>query len=439
MQFAITRAPVLAASRLVERVHHLRRTIGLSVMVGVAVWLAAAVVARADVAPEVPGQVERLPQPFHAHWAWVSDLILERMALLDTDTGDFLGMINGGYGPISPLFPQKRAEIYVPTTYYSRRTRGERTDLLEIHDAVTLSPLDEVRVPGKRATDAVALGHAAMSDDERFVALFNWTPRTSLSIVDVEQRRFAGEIEIPGCSLVYAAGPRRFFSLCADGAALVVTLDDTGKETSKVRTPAFFDPHRDPVTEKAVRYRDQWQFVSFDGRVYPVDVSAATLSFGEPWSLLSDADRRETWRIGGLQHLAVHRPSGRLYSLVHKGGPDTHKEPGAEVWVYDLVKRQRVQRVPLRNPGMTIYGFPVNFWRSWMWPFNRLGDWALDSAAPALVTHIEVTQDGEPRLLTASQYSGAIGVYDAMDGAFLRRVLPTGWTTDLLVAPWTGQ
>jgi hypothetical protein len=135
----------------------------------------------------------------------------------------------------------------------------------------------------------------------------------------------------------------------------------------------------------------------------------------------------------------VHDASGRLYSLVHRGEKDTHKEPGEEVWVYDLAKHARVLRVPLRNPGFTVYGFPVDFWRTWLWPFDRLGQWALDTAAPPLVTHIEVTQDDNPHLLTASQFSGAIGVYDAVNGVFLRRVMPTGWTTDLLVAPWTGK
>jgi methylamine dehydrogenase heavy chain len=406
---------------------------------GALCFVLAPIAALADVAPEVPGQVEKLAQPPHAHWAWVSDLILERTALLDTDTGEFLGLINGGYGPIAPLFPKTRAEIYVPTTYYSRRTRGERTDLLEIYDAATLSFVEEVSVSGKRATDAVALAHGALSDDDRFVALFNWTPRTSLSIVDVAQRAFVGEIEIPGCSLVYAAGPRRFFSLCADGAALVVTLDEAGRQLSKVRTPPFFDPNEDPVTEKAVRHGNQWLFVSFDGHVRSVDVSGATLNFGEPWSLLGEAERKENWRVGGAQHLAVHQAKGLLYSLVHRGEVDTHKEPGEEVWIYDLARRVRTQRVVLRNPGFTVYGFPVDFWRTWVWPFDRLSEWAIDSAAPALVTHIEVTQDGAPHLLAASQFSGSIGVYDALSGALLRRVSPTGWTTDLLVAPWSGQ
>jgi methylamine dehydrogenase heavy chain len=401
--------------------------------------LLVAVSVKADVQPERIGQVERLAQPFHAHWVWVGDLVLERAALMDLDTGRFLGMINGGFGTIMPLFPSRRAEIYVPSTYYSRRTRGERTDVLEIYDAPTLSVVGEVVLPPKRATNAVALGHAALSDDDRFAAIFNWTTGQSLSIVDVEARRFAAEIATPGCSLVYAAGPRRFFSLCGDGAALSITIDDQGHEASRVRTQPFFDPQTDPVTEKAVRYGNQWLFVSFEGQVHPVDVSGPQLRFGSVWSLVTDAERGENWRIGGLQHSAVHQKTGRFYALMHRGGPDTHKDPGTEVWIYDLASHRRRQRVKLLNPGLTVYGFPVQFGRHWVWPFNHLSDWLLDTFAPAEVTAIQVTQDDAPLLFTASQFSGSLGVYDAVSGRFLRRVEPTGWTSDILLAPWDGK
>jgi methylamine dehydrogenase heavy chain len=395
--------------------------------------------ALAEVPAEKTGQVEQLPLPPHAHWAWVGDLILQRSALIDLDDGQFLGMINGGYGTIMPLFASQRPEIYVPATYYSRYWRGERTDAIEIYDLATLAPIGEVVIPPKRATNAVALGHAALSDDDRFVATFNWTTGTSLSIVDVAQRTFAGEITTPGCSLVYAAGPRRFFSLCADGSAFTVTLDEQGHEASRERSQPFFDPKVDPVTEKAVRDGDRWLFVSFDGKLYSVDVSGAQLTFGAPWPLLSEADREQSWRIGGMQHLAVHERSGRLYTLMHRGGADTHKEPGEEVWIYDLAAKQRVARIELVNPGVTVYGFSIDVGRNWIWPFNRTFDWLLDTFAPAVVGFIQVTQDDAPLLLTASQYFGSIGVYDALSGKFLRRVQPTGWTSDVLLAPWGGK
>jgi methylamine dehydrogenase heavy chain len=394
--------------------------------------------ARAEVPPEVPGRVEKLPEPFSAHWVWVADLVLERASLIDLDTNRYLGMVNGGYGPIAPLFPKKRPEMYVPGTYYSRRTRGERTDVVSIYDVATLSPIAEVVIPPKRAIDAVPMAHAALSDDERFVAVFNWTPGTSLSIVDVEKREFVGEIPIPGCSLVYAAGPRRFLSLCGDGSALVVRLDETGREAGKERTSPFFDPRADPVTEKAVRYHDKWIFASFEGRVRTVDVSGPQVTFEEPWAMVPRPQRRESWRIGGLQHLAVHEGKGRLYALMHIGGPDTHKEPGSEVWVYNLERRARKGRIILTNPGLTIYGFPIEF-DHMTWPFGSIVGWLFDKLAPAFVSHIAVTQDDAPLLVTVSQFSGSIGVYDLPKGKFVGRVGATGWSSDLLMAPWGGE
>ena len=191
-----------------------------------------------------------------------------------------------------------------------------------------------------------------------------------------------------------------------------------------------------PVTEKAVRVGNQWLFVSFDGIVHPVDGSGAEPVFGPTWSLVDAADRAENWRIGGGQHLAAHRASGRLYALMHRGGPDTHKDPGEEVWIFDLATQRRITRVPLKNPGFTIYGFPVSGGDG---ALGKVTDWLLDHFAPPLVGYIAVTQDEQPLLVTASQFSGALGIYDASSGAFLRRVGPTGWTSDVLQAPWGGS
>lgn len=403
------------------------------------VVVVAAATAKAQVAPEKQGSIEKLPQPFQPHWVWVTDVLLERAALIDLDASRFLGVVPGGYGTIMPLFPKRRPEVYVPATYYARRTHGERTDVIEIYDIDTLSHSGEVVIPAKRATNAVALGHSALSDDDRFVAVFNWTTGTGLSIVDMEQRRFVTEIETPGCSLVYAAGPRRFFSICGDGSLFVVTLNDDGSEASHTRSKPFFAPQTDPITEKAVRVGKQWLFVSFDGLIRPIDASGAEPVFADTWSLLTDADRKDSWRIGGLQHLAAHVASGKLYALMHQGGVDTHKEPGSEVWVYDIATRRRVERIKLVFPGATVYGFPVEIGKNWVWPFNGLTDWALDHLAPPSVTAINVTQDDQPLLFTVSQFSGAVAVFDARSGQFLRRVQPVGWTSDAVFAPWDGK
>jgi uncharacterized membrane protein YphA (DoxX/SURF4 family) len=144
--------------------------------------------------------------------------------------------------------------------------------------------------------------------------------------------------------------------LCANGGALVVTLDDAGREQSVERTPQFFDPEQRPgdgeggparqrVAVRVVRGTDPSR-----RRVRSAD------SLREKWSLVDDADRTGKWRVGGGQHLAVHAPSGRLYALMHQGEKDTHKNPGTEVWVYDLAGRRRVQRITLMNPLLSFVG-----------------------------------------------------------------------------------
>jgi len=381
------------------------------------------------------GRVETLAAPLSPHLVWASDAVMRRIALADLESGDTLGVIDGGFGITAALFARKRPELYVPETHYSRGARGERTDVVTVYDALSLRPVAEVVIPPRRAINPLPSANAALTDDDRFGLVFNMTPATSVSVVDLEQRAFVAEIATPGCSLVYAAGSRRFVSPCADGALLVVTLDESGREASKVRTRAFFAPWRDPVTEKAVRRADEWLFVSFEGRVHPVDVSGAEPRFAEPWDLLAAEDRAEGWRIGGQQHLAVHAATGRLYSLVHQGPPDTHKDPGSELWVYDLAQRRRVDRIALRSPGLTYLGAPIDPGPRLFWPLGRLFEMVL-SLAGIGVTGVAVTQDERPLLVTGSSFSGSLGIYDALSGEFLHRVAPGNMTTLVLQVPW---
>ena len=391
--------------------------------------------ARADLPVDEVGRVEVLGAPLSPHLVWASDGLLRRIALCDLESGDTLGMLDGGYGITAALFARSRPELYVPETHYSRGARGDRTDVLTVYDALSLAPVAEVELPPRRAMNVLPTANEALTDDDRFALVFNMTPATSVSVVDLERRAFTGEIATPGCSLVYAAGARRFVSPCADGALLVVTLDASGREASKLRTRPFFDPHRDPVTEKAVRRGDEWLFVSFEGRVHPVDVSGAEPRFPEPWDLFTGEERSEGWRIGGRQHLAVHAATGRLYSLVHQGPPDTHKDRASELWIHDLSERRRVARIALRSPGLTYLGEPIDPAPHLFWPLDRL--WELLLARTGLgVDGIAVTQDERPLLVTGSSFSGSLGVYDALTGEFLRRVAPGNTTTLALQVPW---
>ncbi|HVH20311.1 MAG TPA: amine dehydrogenase large subunit [Myxococcota bacterium] len=411
----------------------MRRVVWQAAGVACAHWLVAA---RAELPVEQPGAVAVLP-PAQSHWIVVSDFVLQRSAFVDLDAGAFLGMVSTGYGVQEAAWPRTRAEFYLPETYYSRGTRGARSDVVTVYDQATLAPLAEIPLPPKRATNTLATGNVALSDDDRFLAVFNMTPATSLSIADVAARAFVGEVATPGCSLVYAAGPRSFMMLCADGALLHVALREDGRPARLERSAPFFDPERDPITEKAVRAGMRWLFVSFEGQVHEVDWTSGSPRFAAPWSLVDDALRAEGWRIGGSQILALHAPSGRLYVLMHQGGPDSHKDAGTELWVYDLASHSRVQRIPARHPGFEILGESPAFGRDWPTPFDGFYDWLLDNVAPHPgIDRVVVTQDGHPLVATSSERGGSLAIYDGLTGEFLRRVGSGGLSPSGLAAPF---
>ena len=215
---------------------------------------------------------------------------------------------------------------------------------------------------------------------------------------------------------------------------LSVTLDDAGREKTKERTAPFFDPNADPVTEKAARAGNQWLFVSFAGVIHPVDLSSDPPSFGKTWSVVSDDDRRASWRIGGTQQLTVHAVSGRLYALMHQGEKDTHKDPGTEIWVFDIATHMRLQRIALRSPLVGFLrrqlGLTSGGWTA------RLATWMLRAVLPNPgVDRILVTQDDAPVLVTGTTFPSTLEVRDGRSGALLRDVSEVGVAGSVIAAP----
>lgn len=391
-----------------------------------------AATAAADLPLEPVGRVATIETPYSPHWIFVGDALGQRTAIVDLDDGRMLGTLDSGFGIPQTLQPTRRSEIYVIETHYSRGSRGERSDVLTIYDKASLAPVAEIGLPPKRALSATPVAHAALSDDERFAAIFNLTPASSLSIVDLERRRFVAEIDTPGCSLVYPVGRRRFASLCMNGSVLVVRIDDSGNEAGKQRSDPFFDPETDPVTEKAARFGERWLFPSYDGWIHPVDFSGPKPSFEERWSLTSEREREDGWKIGGYQHLAVHPASATLYALMHQGGIDSHKQPGSEVWCYDLATRERTQRVELVNPGFTYLGVPIEGGPTWSWLVDWIADRIMHAIPEIGVDSIAVTPDDDPRLITSGMFSGGIASFDAHTGEFLGRVFSGNMTNVML-------
>lgn len=401
-------------------------------LLAVAVGLSAPPAVRAQIEPDEHGQVAILPAATGAHWLWVPDRLLRHAQLFDGDTGRALGTLDGTFslsGP-APLFSPKRGEIYVVDQVYARGHRGERKDYVTIYDATTLTVRGEVEIPPRSSGVGHGYALAAVLDDERFLVVFNQDPANSVSVVDLETRQFVDEIVIGGCACVYPTGGSQFGTLCGNGTAIEVELDATGHKARATRSEKFFDVVQDPLTEKGVRDGSRWLFASFEGTLQPVDFAGEQPVAEPAWPLFTATEREASWRIGGMQHLAYHRATHRLYSLVHKGGPGSHKEPGSAVWVYDVVQKQRVQQI-------TVPGLLPAFVRPFL-HLERNGwtDWLLRQVLPSPGAHaIAVTQDEHPLLFLRHDEIGAIGVLDAATGTTIREIEEAGLAGPLLIVP----
>ena len=291
-----------------------------------------------------------------AHDANFDALIAGRVVLVDVAPANkhYKGALDASQFP-SFTESTKHGELYVAETHYSRGTRGERTDVITIYDRETLAPTGEIFLPGaKRGLVVVNRYSLQLVDDDRYMFVFNFTPAASITMIDVKQRKILSETQIPGCALVYPTGTRGFSSLCSNGTFVSIQFDASGKVSGREVTDVFFDIDQDPLFDKPVYIGQTAHFPTFKGKVYPVDMSGEVAKVGEPWSMLTDAEVREGWRPGGWQ-IGTTSDVGLIYVLMSPDGKDgSHKDGGAEAWVFDPEKRQRVQRIGLKNWSVSL-------------------------------------------------------------------------------------
>jgi len=348
----------------------------------------------AQLPPEPPAT--KTLGPWQPHWVFVLDsnfpyLTANKAVLLDGDRMDMLGMISLGYLANLEIAPDGR-EIYAIETFHSRLTRGERTDVVTVYDARTLLPTAEIPIPPKRFLVVTKRPVTGLTTDGRFLLVYNFTPSSSVSVVDLKARRFVGEVETPGCAFVYPTAPRRFVMICADGSLLGVTLDESGQAAALNRSERVFDPDEDPVFEHVARLGSRLYLVSYKGKIYEVEGRGPVPQLVRSFSLPS-----EGFRPGGWQLVAAH-PNGLLYVLVHAGGDWTHKQPGEEVWVVNLREGRRVDRIKLVEPANSLW----------------------------------VTQDEKPLLFALSEH-GFLQVYGAFSGRYLGRIDEVGISPFVLI------
>jgi methylamine dehydrogenase heavy chain len=366
--------------------------------------LLAASTAIGQIQPEPTGVIRTLPETYPADWIIAQDgaffhMLNGKFIVLDASSDDPADRVKGMFDAsfIAQFYQaHSRPEMYVAESFYSRGNRGERTDVITIYEKSTLKPVDEVVIPPKRISGMPTNYHLQAVDGERFLLAYNFTPATSVSVVDIVNREFVGEIPIPGCSLVYPMAGRGFASLCTDGTMMSVQLDESGNPVSNARTDVFFDANNDPLMEKAAMIDGVAYFPTFLGRVVPVDLTGDEPAVGEAWSLIGN--EQGGWRPGGLAVTATDS-GGRLYVLMHPEGYEgSHKDPGTEVWIFDVERERRVERLALALPAITI----------------------------------GVTRGDEPLLVTTN-VNLEIDVYDVGNGDFQRTLSGTGAQTPFLL------
>ena len=316
----------------------------------------------AELPVETIPNVETLPASYPDTWVYAHDtnffsLSDAKVVLVDVaaENRNYKGSIPSSHFP-SFLAATTRPEVYVAESIYSRRMRGERTDLVTIYDKVNLAPIGEVVLPGgKRGMIVTHKNTLQFLDNEKLLLVYNFTPSTSVSVVDIEKRAFLAEVGIGGCVMIYPSKQRSFGSLCNDNTMLVTHLDEKGMISKQDRTPAFFDADTDPIFAKPAVIDGVYYFPSFKGMVHPVDMNAADPGMLDAWSLLQEQDRQENWRPGGWQIATAHEASARLFVLMHPDGEDgSHKGGGTEVWVFDVDAKERVGRIVLKEWGVSI-------------------------------------------------------------------------------------
>lgn len=359
--------------------------------------------------PEEPiPSVLKLPEDYPKSWVLVHDfnfnaLVDGRIVVVDTATpaSPRKGMVRAAQFANMLFAPAKR-EIYTAETFYSRLTRGERTDAITIWDTATLQPKGEIVLPGgKRHLSVTYTGTFQLTNADKWALVSNFTPAQSVTVVDLEGRQVLGEIDLSGCSHTYPTGPRGFTSFCADGSLISVQLDEKGAVASSKTIDKVQDIDNQAMFQMpAMIGRTAW-FVTYRGLLKGFDLSGPVAKpLAVKLSVGTAEGGQPEWRPGGWQVIAADT-KGLLYVLMTPAGKEgSHKDGGSEVWVIDPTSGKRINRIALQGHSASI----------------------------------AVTREAAPRLVV-SRADAAIDVYDAASGAFVHTLGNTVAFSPIVLTP----
>lgn len=325
----------------------------------------------ASAAPPLPAEpipaVEPLPAQ-SAHWLYAHDaafysLTSGKVFVVDVgaESRNVLGLIGAAQ---FPSFRQSRTrdELYVAESFFARGTRGAQTDVLTIYDADTLGLLGEVVLPDAKRIQVVPQKAALQTTrNGKFALVFNFTPASSVTVVDLAHRAVVNEIALPGCMLTYPFGPWGFVTLCGDGSLLAVELSDAGEPVRERRTAAFNDIDADPMFMKAGWVGETAYFPTFNGSIQPVDLAGEEPQPEQRWRLETAIPGAPAGaKPSGWQVISADA-AGRLYVLMRENaGPGEHKFGGQTVWVADPATQAVTKIIHLETPAVSIEATRAN-------------------------------------------------------------------------------
>jgi len=307
----------------------------------------------ASVAPE-ESSVATLAAP-KPSWIFLQrGFVLPGTAIYDTATGKYLAQIETPILGDLAIDPEGK-HYYVAETDWSRRLHGTREDYVSVYDASTLKLEGDIDIPGR-----ILVGgrehNFILSDDGKTGYVYDFSPISSVNVIDLVKRKFVRNFELPGCADLIVNPGVGLAALCSDGTLASINL--AGGKTDITRSEPFFSATGDPIFDN-VEYdktKGTVVMVSYTGLVYTATLGAKPI-VSAPYSIQEAAGLRKgetrpddlNWYPGGGQPIALNRVTGHLYVLMHPGEYWTHKDGATEIWDLDLASHKVVKRLPVEG------------------------------------------------------------------------------------------
>ncbi|EXS69724.1 amine dehydrogenase large subunit [Sphingobium sp. Ant17] len=316
----------------------------------------AAPAAETDAVPEAEtSDVMTIPPPkptwFFVDGGWD----MAGTSIFDGETGKMKGMVETRRLADFAIDPFGKY-YYVSETIWSKGDRGTRQDMVSVYDSQTLNLVTEIPLPG-RILIGSRKNNFIISDDGKTAYIYDFSPASGVNIVDLAKRKFVTAIELPGCASLMPNPGVGFSALCSDGSLATVAIKGTKADIT--HSAPFFSATDDPIFDNFTydKRKKETTFLTYTGQIFQAKLGA-TPTIAAPFSIQAAAGIRpgETkplelnWYPGGRQPMALHRPSGHLFVLMHMGEYWTHKASGTEVWEVDLATQKVVKRRALKEP-----------------------------------------------------------------------------------------